>query len=457
MVSTFLHDRALSNRHTEYQDQTCILQDSRGKLTFGPVNRLVLTLPSEIISEIFLHCLPPAEFIDVDMSTAPLLLCRICRQWKQIALATPGLWSSLRLDVNDFRDERSYTDLDSVEFYSSWLKNAKHTPLNLQIFDCIYLYTDPRVMPPPPWFSAPGFRLSVWLRELDKPNAMRLLEVLKLIQQRATQWRSLDINLHSTYLDALFPSTRNFPFLESLVIESPTVPFAKLDGPFRSGDMPLLRELRLYENTASALVAFPWAQLTLFVTHKISVSDCVDVFRHASNLELCEVHVARSLTPVPIPPLRPITNIYDLSICDTWDAAEDFPLMQLLRHLTLPGLERLSLRFDIGCPADLSEFLSFASRFSYELLKSMSSLQRLDLGVRDADKICHWLTSRPNFLPKLRFLRLIYPEAELLPSALAHDFRSKWKGESDWDLDDVGMRSFVFRYRTEDAELLESA
>ncbi|KAJ7286476.1 hypothetical protein C8J57DRAFT_1664600, partial [Mycena rebaudengoi] len=412
MVSTFLHDRALSNRHTEYQDQNCILRDSRGKLTFAPVNRLVLTLPSEIISEIFLLCLSPAEFIAADKFTAPLLLCRICRQWKQIALATPCLWSSLRLDVNDFRRERSSADLDPVEFYSSWLKNAKHTPLHLQIYDSVYSCINPLLMPLRPWFSAPELEPSAWLRKLDKPNTVRLCKVLKLIKQRAERWRSLDLNLHSTYLNALFPSTRNFPSLEKLVTRSPTVPFAKLDPPFLSHDMPMLRELRLYENTAPALAAFPWAQLTVFVTDEISVSDCVNIFRHTSNPHI--LHLS-------IPPLHPITNLHDLSIHDEWEDAEDFPLIKLLQHLTLPALKRLSLRFEDSADTVL------------ELLRSMSCLRSLDIEMED-------------------FLRIIYLSSELVGlTTLGDMFRSNWTGVSE-KIAAVGMRSFVFRHPTREAE-----
>jgi hypothetical protein len=327
-------------------------------------------------------------------------------------------------------------------------------------------------MPLRPWFSAPELEPSAWLRKLDKPNTVRLCKVLKLIKQRAERWRSLDLNLHSTYLNALFPSTRNFPSLEKLVTRSPTVPFAKLDPPFLSHDMPMLRELRLYENTAPALAAFPWAQLTVFVTDEISVSDCVNIFRHTSNLTYCTVRVVHDSSLVSIPPLHPITNLHDLSIHDEWEDAEDFPLIKLLQHLTLPALKRLSLRFEVASPEDTSAFIYFASRSLFkleqltlrfpdsadtvlELLRSMSCLRSLDIemeDVRDADKICGSLTSRPNFLPMLQFLRIIYLSSELVGlTTLGDMFRSNWTGVSE-KIAAVGMRSFVFRHPTREAE-----
>ncbi|KAJ7120013.1 hypothetical protein C8R46DRAFT_876350, partial [Mycena filopes] len=51
----------------------------------------ILTIPFEITAEIFLHCLPafPSQ---PSGSVAPMLLARICRQWRNIACSTPRLW-----------------------------------------------------------------------------------------------------------------------------------------------------------------------------------------------------------------------------------------------------------------------------------------------------------------------------------------------------------------------------
>jgi hypothetical protein len=43
----------------------------------------VLTLPPEIISEIFRWCLPPSpQFVQPDPAAVPLTLLAICRQWR---------------------------------------------------------------------------------------------------------------------------------------------------------------------------------------------------------------------------------------------------------------------------------------------------------------------------------------------------------------------------------------
>ncbi|KAJ7191458.1 hypothetical protein GGX14DRAFT_336708, partial [Mycena pura] len=54
----------------------------------------VLTLPNELVSRI---CLPDHGRVCPSQSTAPLLLAQICRCWRDIALETCQLWSSVDL------------------------------------------------------------------------------------------------------------------------------------------------------------------------------------------------------------------------------------------------------------------------------------------------------------------------------------------------------------------------
>ncbi|KAJ6478118.1 hypothetical protein C8R47DRAFT_1051352 [Mycena vitilis] len=56
----------------------------------------VLTIPVEITAEIFLHCLPEYP-THPNESIAPMLLLRICRRWRDIALGESRLWSSLKI------------------------------------------------------------------------------------------------------------------------------------------------------------------------------------------------------------------------------------------------------------------------------------------------------------------------------------------------------------------------
>jgi hypothetical protein len=84
----------------------------------------ILTIPVELTSEIFLHCLPvdPAQ---PNARLAPLLLGRICRVWRNIAYTNPMLWASLELTV---------WARNALKFrVEDWLRRTGGAPLSLSL------------------------------------------------------------------------------------------------------------------------------------------------------------------------------------------------------------------------------------------------------------------------------------------------------------------------------------
>jgi hypothetical protein len=61
----------------------------------------VRQLPKELVQDIFLSCLPNDRNAVMSSAEAPVLLGRICKSWRQIALSTPQLWSSLHIPIPD--------------------------------------------------------------------------------------------------------------------------------------------------------------------------------------------------------------------------------------------------------------------------------------------------------------------------------------------------------------------
>ncbi|KAJ7681219.1 hypothetical protein B0H17DRAFT_912692, partial [Mycena rosella] len=94
----------------------------------------VLTLPHEITSEIFIHCLPPspvfsAQFPDgPNALEAPLLLLQICKKWSSIAISTPDLWVYLRVNVG-----RRPPSPQLEKFIEDWFHRAGSRPLSLSV------------------------------------------------------------------------------------------------------------------------------------------------------------------------------------------------------------------------------------------------------------------------------------------------------------------------------------
>lgn len=85
--------------------------------------------PPELLSEIFLHCLPDALY-PTPAYNAPLILCWVSQKWRQIALATPGLWTSPSTMVSLLKrptsNPRCLPDL--------WLTRSQALPLDVRIY-----------------------------------------------------------------------------------------------------------------------------------------------------------------------------------------------------------------------------------------------------------------------------------------------------------------------------------
>ncbi|KAK0467842.1 uncharacterized protein EV420DRAFT_430938 [Desarmillaria tabescens] len=87
----------------------------------------VARLPSELIINIFFHCLPDDSYPSLHGNAAPVLLAHVCRSWRSLALSVSRLWSSFEID---FHNGYATPQLEALEF---WLKHSKEQPLSFNI------------------------------------------------------------------------------------------------------------------------------------------------------------------------------------------------------------------------------------------------------------------------------------------------------------------------------------
>lgn len=84
-------------------------------------------LPTEILSYIFVYCLPEDRYLSPASRRAPILLTRICRRWREVAVGMPSLWCRLRVAVE-------HSDWQKQAFcYDVWLKRTLGHPLSLAL------------------------------------------------------------------------------------------------------------------------------------------------------------------------------------------------------------------------------------------------------------------------------------------------------------------------------------
>ncbi|EGO03772.1 hypothetical protein SERLA73DRAFT_83910, partial [Serpula lacrymans var. lacrymans S7.3] len=86
----------------------------------------VRRLPAEIMGEIFIQCLPCEHYIRPRVEDCPLLLTRVCRSWRTIALSVPQLWCSLSVSLQKATGHSSSP-------YEAWLARAKSLPLSIGV------------------------------------------------------------------------------------------------------------------------------------------------------------------------------------------------------------------------------------------------------------------------------------------------------------------------------------
>ncbi|KAJ7610522.1 hypothetical protein FB45DRAFT_844654, partial [Roridomyces roridus] len=121
--------KQLSEISEAIQQQKMVLRDLEQRQTTvqGQLNALldpVTRMPPEIASEIFVQCLPEG-YTSVSPSQPPTIFLHVSRSWKDIALSTPALWTSLT--------DEAISNADQLEVFERQLTFSRNLPLSLSL------------------------------------------------------------------------------------------------------------------------------------------------------------------------------------------------------------------------------------------------------------------------------------------------------------------------------------
>ncbi|KAJ7852816.1 hypothetical protein B0H14DRAFT_3865995 [Mycena olivaceomarginata] len=143
----------LRTRLQHIDAEICQLENSLQSLRearTGVLNELrsliypVLSLPFEITSQIFLHCLPKRLEDSIrpypSLDEAPLVFTRVCRDWRTVAISTSTLWNHVRIEL-DSDDGPGHIDSKWVALLDLWLQRSQPQPLSLTLSN--WSYTEP--------------------------------------------------------------------------------------------------------------------------------------------------------------------------------------------------------------------------------------------------------------------------------------------------------------------------
>ncbi|KAF7294191.1 hypothetical protein HMN09_01147500 [Mycena chlorophos] len=353
----------------------------------------VWTLPPELLSEVFVHCLNEDAWLDPE--DAPLVLMRVCRLWAQVAAATPALWRALRLCLGDWDDD------ELLGIMQTWFCSGRKTPLK------VILAGD--------------------LSQVDLPTFMATL------QRYAPYIWSLTIDLTARNLLLLQPYSLEMSQLRELEI---TVEDDEDDGQY--ADPVELRDVFVgtsqlvkvnVDQILPSSITLPWTQITTFQCFDYFLDEVLEVLCLIPTLLSLEVTLGIEYNRDPSREKVTHTHLKNLIVMEQ-ERLERRDTPHLLHFLTLPNLESLKTE-----EMEESTLRFFMQRSGYPPFKSMqvnlvglpyqchgvckSILPHL-AGLDDLSLSCpslpfaqaffSGLAVRQSFVPRLKRLAIAYDE-----------------------------------------------
>jgi hypothetical protein len=296
------------------------LQHTSSLVARGQSVVYVHRLPWDVLERIFFSCLPEGRIWVPKVLDPPLVLCQVCKHWRNIALSMPQLWSSLCVEMTSMGCKPM---LSLIEI---WLSRSATRDLTLSILHP-YVSRDP---------SGNLERRPYGRRE--DTNA-----VLSIFLQYFSRWKEVLLELHGY----AYPALQEAPYTATSLLDTLTLSTSMglcmnttmaLSRMFQA--TPNLRNVTWTQHRDQLVPTFPWAALTrLHIIASLSITDCLGILREGVNLVDCAF--LRIVLPSQAPTFAPfrMPEIRVLEICSKVDIGP------FLDYLTLPFVERIR----IGC------------------------------------------------------------------------------------------------------------
>ncbi|KAF7322423.1 F-box domain-containing protein [Mycena chlorophos] len=347
----------------------------------------ILALPSEILSEIFVQCLPPYPICPPLLGdSSPTTLAQVCRSWRETAHATPELWRGIALFTSAGLRRCSELQVATAEV---WIKRSGALPL------CVILGSTTH----------------------GEPEARGV----SLLLEHRSRWQYAALRCHvSEWIPGRAPECE-MPFLRQLDLmysdqpREPIEDLGTLDAPHLT---TVLLDCDLVLNESSTVLAglLVWIQLTRVFLCNIDFDSAVGVLHHATNLVACRLEVERWSPPHGGPNLQPGTvfvfprleTLIITAVLSNYDHLDE-----LLLAIRAPNLRRLHLDHDMLAHRDGEDSLQLAP-------DSLGcALERLLLSIT-------------NIRGPLEFIRNSIPRVGMIEMNSTEDLSSDVWGH--WDL-----------------------
>ncbi|KAJ7034130.1 hypothetical protein C8F04DRAFT_1102348 [Mycena alexandri] len=339
----------LNSRLRPFEDARKQLQSQLDGIVYP-----VATLPPEITSNIFLHCLLPSPELSSPlkdhplMSRAPLVFLRVCKMWRDIALSTPRLWVDLHFNFVELPDEMDGDELKKR--IADWFGRAGACPLS---------------------FSVRGFM---------EMEAFASDAISATLRSYAPQLQSICLQLETAYFEDFEDFTGPFPMLQNLAI---ALPF--LDGEVDNqmlnfqntfSNAPRLSQLSFTEEATPSMFLYSFDALSKVTCDSCPPDDFLFVVQSASSLRelACSIE-SDGMYVFPDSDVITHDHLHTLHLMPNC-------FFDSLRLLRSPALQNLRLSENITNPDENRDFLAFLAHSSASL-RSFSASCRITMLTTD--------------------------------------------------------------------------
>ncbi|KAJ7207945.1 hypothetical protein GGX14DRAFT_543509 [Mycena pura] len=261
----------------------------------------VLTIPTEIICEIFTRALPVyPDRPHMTRSHSPTNLTQICRRWREIALSTPILWRAVSLETARARQAPSI---------AAWLSKSGSFPLSIH-----------------------ATSKYEWVAD----------ELLDAILPYRARWEHIRLHLPESALASI---SGRMPLLRQVELAVSPIGSLKSIAWLRNSYAPRLRAAILWEfHYIPSLECIPWTQLTALTLVHTTPIECIPILLQAVNLVYCELIFACVRTETVPNTIITLASLKTL-VLGRASGIGDFPSAEFLETFVVPAL--LSLRVHV--------------------------------------------------------------------------------------------------------------
>ncbi|KAJ7193785.1 hypothetical protein GGX14DRAFT_378565 [Mycena pura] len=277
----------------------------------------VLTLPTEIMSQIFIHFIPVYPSCPpVTGTNSPSFLMRICRHWRDIALSTPQLWRAIRLGL-----PVEVTPESQLEMAKAWLVRSGSCSLSID------METVPLYMLEP--------------------------ELVEAILPYHSRWEYIKLNISSS---DLLHDVGSLPMVRQLDLrfrrDSTAFPVPAIDA-------PRLRTAILWQFKYPSKF-LPWHQLTSLTLEAMQPHECTPILKQTVNLIHCVLGIFGDNANQPDTALLRLESLLFKHF--TQLLSSTLPVTGYLETFIVPSLRRLQVPCRFLQPDSLGKLALFIAK-----------------------------------------------------------------------------------------------